>query len=86
MDVIVFILVGLIGGVGLGYIVFIAARKGQLEKEKSKVLEEARNQGETLKKDRIFEAKEKYMLLRSEYEQDTNKRNQEIQHRHRCGG
>jgi len=79
MDVIVFILVGLIGGLGLGYIVFIAARKGQLEKEKSKVLEEARNQGETLKKDRIFEAKEKYMLLRSEYEQDTNKRNQEIQ-------
>ena len=37
MDVIVFILVGLIGGLGLGYIVFIAARKGQLEKEKSKV-------------------------------------------------
>jgi ribonuclease Y len=79
MDVIVFILAGLIGGLGLGYIVFIAARKGQLEKEKSKVLEEARNQGETLKKDRIFEAKEKYMQLRSEYEQETNKRNQEIQ-------
>ena len=79
MDVIVFILAGLIGGLGLGYVVFIAARKGQLEKEKTRVLEEARLQGETLKKDRIFEAKEKYMQLRSEYEQETNKRNQEIQ-------
>lgn len=79
MDVIVFILAGLIGGLGLGYIVFIAARKGQLEKEKQRVLEEASLQGETLKKDRIFEAKEKYMQLRSEYDQETNKRNQEIQ-------
>ena len=45
MDVIVFILAGLIGGLGLGYIVFIAARKGQLEKEKSKVLRQAIGKG-----------------------------------------
>lgn len=79
MEIIVFILAGLIGGLGVGYVVFNAARKSQLEKEKQRILEEARQQGENLKKDRILEAKEKYMSLRSEYEQEINKRNQEIQ-------
>ena len=52
--------------------------KKQLESEKSRILEEAKMQGENLKKDRILEAKEKYMQLRSEYEKETNKRSQEL--------
>ncbi len=78
MDSIVFALAGAILGLVVGYIVFVTARKNQLETEKTKVLEEAKSQGENLKKDRILEAKEKYMQLRSEYEQETNKRNQEL--------
>jgi len=78
MNDILFILIGLIVGVGVGYILFVAARKKQLEIEKSRVLEEAKMQGENLKKDRILEAKEKYMQLRSEHERETNKRSQEI--------
>ncbi len=78
MDIIVFILGGLIAGLGLGYVVFVTARKNQLDSEKARILEEAKSQGENLKKDRILEAKEKYMQLRSEYEKEVNKRNQEL--------
>lgn len=78
MNEILFILIGLIGGVGVGYMLFVAARKKQLENDKSRILEEAKMQGENLKKDRILEAKEKYMQLRSEYEKETNKRSQEL--------
>jgi len=78
MNNILFILIGLIGGVGAGYMLFVSARKNQLESDKNRILEEAKMQGENLKKDRILEAKEKYMQLRSEYEKETNKRSQEL--------
>jgi ribonucrease Y len=78
MNQVLFILIGLISGASIGYVLFVSSRKGQLDAEKNRVLEEARMQGENLKKDRILEAKEKYMQLRSEYEQETNKRNQEL--------
>ena len=78
MNEVLFIIIGAVAGLGLGYVVFAAARKKQLESEKSRILEEAKMQGENLKKERIMEAKEKYMQLRSEYEKDTNKRNQEL--------
>jgi len=78
MDIIVFILVGLLIGLALGYLAFVVMRKQQLEKERSSLIEEAKLQGENLKKDRILEAKEKYMQLRSEYEKESNRRNQEM--------
>ncbi len=78
MDIIVFILVGLLIGLALGYFAFVVMRKQQLEKERSSIIEESKLQGENLKKDRILEAKEKYMQLRSEYEKETNRRNQEM--------
>ena len=72
------IVAGLVGGILLGYVLFVASRKKQLENEKERILAEAKSQGENLKKDRILEAKEKYMQLRSEYEKEANKRNQEL--------
>jgi ribonuclease Y len=78
MDIIVFILVGLLIGLTLGYLAFVVMRKQQLEKERSSIIEEAKLQGENIKKDRILEAKEKYMQLRSEYEKETNRRSQEM--------
>ena len=81
MENIVFILAGLIVGLALGYVVSVAMRKTQLEKEKQSIIEEAKLQGENIKKDRILEAKEKYMQLRSEYEQETNRRSSELGNR-----
>ncbi len=78
MEHIVFVLAGLFGGLALGYVVFVAMRKSQLQKEKESIIEEAKLQGENIKKDRLLESKEKYMLLRSDYERETNQRNNEI--------
>lgn len=78
MENIVFILGGLMVGLTLGYVVFVAMRKTQLKKDKQSIIEEAKLQGENIKKDRILEAKEKYIQLRSDYEQETNRRSNEL--------
>lgn len=78
MENLIYILAGLAVGLILGYVVFVLLRKNQLEKERAAVLEEAKLQGENIKKDRILEAKEKFMQMRSEHDRETNKRNQEL--------
>lgn len=78
MEVIIYILAGTAVGLVLGYVLFVALRKKALEKERENILEEAKSQGESIKKDRILEAKEKFMGMRSEYDRDVNKRNQEM--------
>lgn len=78
MEIIIYILAGTAVGLVLGYVLFVALRKSALDKERSSILEEARMQGESIKKDRILEAKEKYIGLRSEYDREINKRNQEM--------
>ena len=45
MDIIVFILVGLLVGLALGYFAFVVLRKQQLEKERSSIIEESKLQG-----------------------------------------
>jgi ribonuclease Y len=65
-------------GLVLGYVLFVALRKSALEKERATIIEEAKSQGESIKKDRILEAKEKFMQMRSDHDRDVNKRNQEL--------
>lgn len=78
MENLIYILAGTAIGLVLGYLLFVQFRKKQLEKERNSILEEAKAQGENIKKDRILEAKEKFMQMRSEHDRDVNKRNQEI--------
>lgn len=78
MEIVVFSLVGILIGLALGYVVFVSLRRNQIESERKSLIEEAKLQGENLKKDRILEAKEKYMGLKSEHEKEINRRNQEM--------
>ncbi|NBP05358.1 MAG: ribonuclease Y [Bacteroidetes bacterium] len=78
METVVFSLAGILIGLALGYVVFILLRRNQIESERKSLIEEAKLQGENLKKDRILEAKEKYMALKSEHEKEINRRNQEM--------
>lgn len=78
MEILIYILAGTAVGLVLGYVLFVALRKSSLEKERAAIIEEARQQGENIKKDRILEAKEKFMQMRSDHDRETNKRNQEI--------
>jgi ribonucrease Y len=70
-------LVALIIGVIIGRFLLIKIFKKNEEdaKEKAKlILKEADMQAEALKRDRILEAKEKYLKLKSEFEEDANKK------------
>lgn len=78
MENLIYILAGTAVGLVLGYLLFVLLRKKQLDKERTSLLEEAKQQAENIKKDRILEAKEKFMQMRSEHEQNVNKRNQEL--------
>ena len=78
MEIVVFSLAGILIGLALGYVVFVLLRRKQIEAERKSLIEEAKLQGENLKKDRILEAKEKYMGLKSEHEKEINRRNQEM--------
>lgn len=78
MQIVIFSLLGVIIGLALGFVVFVLMRRKQLDEEKKSIIEEARQQAENIKKDRILEAKEKFLQLKSEHEKDVNRRNQEL--------
>jgi ribonucrease Y len=78
MEILIYILAGTAVGLVLGYVMFVSLRKKALDKERASILEEARLQGENIKKDRILEAKEKFMQMRSDHDRDVSKRNQEV--------
>ena len=48
-------------------------------KEADKILKEAETEGENIKKEKIFQAKEKFLQLKSEHERYINEKNQQIQ-------
>ncbi|CAN5826740.1 hypothetical protein BH24BAC1_BH24BAC1_03940 [soil metagenome] len=66
---------------GLGVVIGqVLLRRVLSEKEEeardraSRIIKEAEQQAETIKKDRILEAKEKYLKLKAEFEDDVNKK------------
>ncbi len=78
---ILFVLLGLIAGVVVGFLInkyLLKANLDQLQKEgKEKsdlILKEAELNAENVKKTRMIEAKEHWLKLKSEFEEDMNKR------------
>ena len=53
------------------------------KKDADKILEQAGKDGESIKKDKIYEAKEKYLQLKSEHESQTSQRNKKLEERDR---
>ena len=69
------ILIGVIVGLVIGFIIAKALEKNKAslilknaKKQAASILKEARNRGENLKKDKILQAKEKFIELKSEHE------------------
>ena len=67
--------VSLLAGVGIGYFIF----RSVLRKKATAVIEEANKQGEGLKKDKILQAKEKFLELKAEHEKVINDRNKKME-------
>lgn len=73
MDIIS-ILIGLILGASFGGVLaYIFIKKIQLSKEKE-IIEKAQIQGENIKKDKIIQAKEKFLELKEQHEKTINSR------------
>jgi ribonuclease Y len=76
---------GLIAGVVIGFIIAKALEKSSAskiivnaEKEAETILKDAKNEGEAIKKDKILQAKEKFIELKSEHEKVILSRDKKI--------
>ncbi len=79
METVTIIIVSLIGamvGAGIG---FYFVNNIFLKKKKEEIIKEAQAKGESIKKEKIFQAKEKFLQLKSEHEQYINEKNSNIQ-------
>ncbi|NMB36707.1 MAG: ribonuclease Y [Bacteroidales bacterium] len=58
---------------------YLLVRNVILRKKKSQIIIDAEKEGETIKKEKIFQAKEKFLQLKSEHEAFINERNSQVQ-------
>ncbi|MBQ6072805.1 MAG: ribonuclease Y [Bacteroidales bacterium] len=69
-----YILTALISA-GLGILIYILVRNFIMKGKKDEILKNAETEGEAIKKEKIFQAKEKFLQLKSEHEAYINERN-----------
>src|SRR5690242_3342219 len=73
--------VALIIGIFLGKVIFAKNTRQRIEEaeeQAKKIVADAKTAAENLKKDRLLEAKEKYLQLKSEHEKEVIQRNQKL--------
>jgi len=74
MDI-VSLIIGFAAGAVLALVLYIAIRRAVLKGKKEEILEKAEIEGEKIKNERILQAKEKFLSLRSEHEKAVNESN-----------
>ncbi len=74
INLIIGIAAGFIGGGALSYVIWNKA----LTKKKTGIIAEAQAEGEVIKKDKILQAKEKFLQLKSDHEKYIQEKNSEI--------
>jgi ribonuclease Y len=75
MDILIGALVGLVGG---GLLVFFV-QNVLLKKQKDQIIREAEQEGENIKKEKILQAKEKFLKLKEEHESTTKEKERRLQ-------
>ncbi|SMD06377.1 ribonuclease Y [Pedobacter nyackensis] len=88
MDIIGYVLIGLVVGAVVGVLVgryllrnLLKTQEIAAQTKVKKMLKDAESKAEILKKDRLLEAKEKFLQLKSEHEQEVNSKNNQINQR-----
>ncbi len=84
MDTIIYIIVALLVGIAIGRFALRFLFKQQevaAQNKAKKILKEAEQAGEHLKKQRQLEAKEKFLQLKADHEKETNQRNNTLNQR-----
>ena len=78
MMTVLFIAIGLLAGLAVGYVIAQSMLKKATQSEAAKILEEARSKADSIKQQRILEAKENFLQLKTDHEREISKRNQEV--------
>ena len=76
--VFVYILIGLVVGLGVGILLSHTSLKNKLEKEGRALLKEAEEKSEIIKKEKMLQAKEKFLQLKGEHEKQVQERNNKV--------
>ena len=76
---IVYLVVSGVTGLVLGVIITSTILRNAVEKKSDKLLQEAKEKAEVYKKDKILQAKEKFLQLKIEHEKAINEKNAVIQ-------
>ncbi|MBQ1279498.1 MAG: DUF3552 domain-containing protein, partial [Bacteroidales bacterium] len=79
MDILTIVILSLCGAIGGAIAAYYVVNNVVLKKKKEQILKEAETEGENIKKEKIFQAKEKFLQLKSEHEQFINEKNSQIQ-------
>ena len=74
VELIIGVVAGFLGGGALSWFLWDKALKSR----KLKIVREAETEGEVIKKDKMLQAKEKFLQLKAEHERQVNDRNQRV--------
>jgi len=75
MEIIIYVAIAAVLAFAVGVLVAGTVLKKQVLKKSNLLLEEAKEKAEVVKKDKILQAKEKFLQLKSEHEKVINEEN-----------
>lgn len=78
MTEIIYIIAGLAGGMAGGYFIANTLLRKNIESKSASLLKDAEAEAEVIKKDKILQAKEKFLQLKAEHEKYINDKNRAI--------
>lgn len=78
-SIIIYAAIGIAAGIGVGVLLATTVMRKALTRKSNQLLEEAKEKGEVIKKDKILQAKEKFFQMKSDYEKETNEKKRELQ-------
>ena len=75
MNIVIGIIIGIVAGGGVGIWLTTSVLRNRLLAKSQEVLRDAEEKGEIIKKDKILQAKEKFLQMKSEHEKQVNEKN-----------
>lgn len=78
MEILIYVIVAL-AGLGGGYVFATTVLRKNIEQKSTQLVKEAEAEAEVIKKDKMLQAKEKFLQLKTEHEKSIQIRNQEVQ-------
>ncbi len=79
MNIVLFIIIGIVVGAALGIWAATTVMKKKLLAKSNQVLKDAEEKGEVVKKEKILQAKEKYLQMKSEYDKQVAEHSSKLQ-------